>query len=360
MDAGRAMDAAHPRDARPIPRDGRIRLRDGGSRERDTGTMGTDADGGMGPIEPTEVSFVAMGDQGEGNVAQHEVGAQVAAVCELEGCDFVVLLGDNFYESGVTSVEDEQWRTKFEDPYNSILVPFHPVLGNHDYGGVLFGFRQGGLGNEFDRGPIEVEYSAHSPRWTMPDTHYTVRYGNVGLVALDTNSILWDDTTNGDQWPWFSDAVADLRADGAEWIIVAGHHPYRSNGRHGNAGSYESIEVGGIEVENPVPILNGGNVRDFFEDVVCGEADVVLAGHDHNRQWLDEPDALCGAELIVSGAGAKTTGFESEANDVEFADDSTEGFLYVRITGDEMYGRFVNRDGTTAFERVVMRPSAMP
>jgi hypothetical protein len=34
--------------------------------------------------------------------------------------------------------------------------------------------------------------------------------------------------------------------------------------------------------------------------------------------------------------------------------------MYVRIRGDEMYGRFVNRDGTTAFEHTVTRRSSMP
>ena len=43
-----------------------------------------------------------------------------------------------------------------------------------------------------------------------------------------------------------------------------------------------------------------------------------------------------------------------------FADDSTEGFMYVRITGDEMYGRFVNRDGTIAFEHTVTRRGVTP
>jgi hypothetical protein len=125
----------------------------------------------------------------------------------------------------------------------------------------------------------------------MPDTFYTFRFGHVGFVMIDTNSILWNNTDNGDQRAWFRDAVATLRAEGATRIVLAGHHTYRSNGRHGNAGSYESIVVGGVDIPNPLPILNGGNVRDFFDDYVCGEVDVYFAGHDHNRQWLNEPGA---------------------------------------------------------------------
>jgi hypothetical protein len=39
-------------------------------------------------------------------------------------------------------------------------------------------------------------------------------------------------------------------------VIAAGNRPYRSNGQHRNAGDFH---------------LAGG----------------ILAGHDHNRQWLD-------------------------------------------------------------------------
>lgn len=347
--------------------DARVVTRDGG--RRDSGSSGPDAgapaDAGTdgGTSEP-EVRFVVMGDTGEGNTAQHEVADAIEATCASLGCDFVILLGDNIYDSGVDGLDDPQWESKFEAPYRDLALPFYAVLGNHDYGGVLgpcpLCTEQGGLGNEWHKGPIEVAYTTRSEKWTMPATHYTFRMGNVGFVMLDTNSILWDNTEHGDQRAWFPGAVASLRAEGAEWIIAAGHHPYLSNGRHGNAGNYESIEVGGVEVPNPVPILAGNTVRDFFENVACEEIDVLLAGHDHNRQWIDEPAALCGAELIVSGAGAKTTGFESSLSTLHFGDDDTEGFLYVRIRGDEMYGRFVNRDGTTAFERVTTRRSATP
>ncbi len=356
--------------------DARVTLRDAGrdAGRRDAGVVrlpdagvpdaGAASDGGTmpdgGPPPPTEVRFVVLGDQGEGNTAQHEVADAIETTCAAEGCDFAILLGDNFYDSGVTSVDDAQWEAKFEEPYRDLAMPFYAVMGNHDYGGNLFGIDQGGIGNEFDRGPIEVAYTMRSEKWTMPATFYTFRMGNVGFVMLDTNSILWGNTDNGDQRAWFPGAVASLRAEGAEWIIAAGHHPYLSNGRHGNAGDYESIEVGGVEIPNPLPILNGDNVQDFFEDLACGEIDVLLAGHDHNRQWIDEPGALCGAEMIVSGAGAKTTDLASTINGVHYSDDTTEGFLYVRIRGDELYGRFVNRDGSTVFERVAMRRSAAP
>jgi hypothetical protein len=304
------------------------------------------------PPPPTAVRFVAMGDTGEGNADQKLVADAILAKCAADGCDFVLLLGDNVYDSGVDGVDDPQWQTKFEEPYQNIDLPFYAVLGNHDYGGTLLLVETAGMGNEFDKGPIEVAYSAVSDKWTMPATHYTFRYSNVGFIALDTNSILWDNVEHGDQRAWYATALMELA--GVDWIIAAGHHPLRSNGTHGNAGAYESIDVGDIEIPIPVPILDGAFVKSFLEEVVCGTVDVYLSGHDHNRQWLDENAALCGAELVVSGAGAKTKEL-SGSNAFHWQESTVEGFLYVVIEGDTFTGELIDKNGVSGFTRSFTR-----
>lgn len=311
------------------------------------------ADAGVPDAAPPAVRFVVMGDTGEGNDTQYKVGDAVAATCAAQGCDFVLLLGDNIYNSGVDSVDDPQWQTKFEEPYADIDLPFYAVLGNHDYGGNLAGIEQGGLGNEWDKGPLEVMYSDVSDKWIMPATYYTVTWDHVGFIMLDTNSILWGNTDYGDQRAWYPSALAEV-AD-SDWVFAAGHHPYRSNGVHGNAGNYESIEVGNLAIPNPVPILNGGNVKSFMEDVVCGTVDIYFAAHDHDRQWLDENDMLCGAELIISGAGAKIREVGDNGNQVHWQDDTMAGFLWVEIVGDRLTGQFINENGTMEYERSIQK-----
>jgi hypothetical protein len=115
--------------------------------------------------DPT-LRFVAMGDTGKGNQGQKDVGAAIAAHCAARGCDFVQLLGDNIYDSGVTSVDDPQWQTKFEEPYKLVTQPFYVVLGNHDFycrpAGVRrelrwLGVWQGGLRDRLHRQVDEVE-----------------------------------------------------------------------------------------------------------------------------------------------------------------------------------------------------------
>lgn len=312
------------------------------------------ADASPDAAGPRPVRFVVLGDTGEGNTAQHEVAAAMKTVCDAAGgCDFALLLGDNIYDDGVTGVDDSQWQTKFEQPYAQLKMPFYAVLGNHDYGGQLI-IDAPGVGNEWDKGPVEVMYSQVSSKWTMPDTHYTFTEGNVGIVALDTNSILWNNNQYGDQRAWYPTALAQIA--GADWKIVAGHHPLRSNGQHGNAGDYDAPEILGIPIPNPLPIVGGDDMKAYFDEVVCGTVDLSFSGHDHNRQWLDEPTACGGTELLVSGAGAKLTDFVDRGNAVFWQDDQEEGFLYVEVVGKRLTGRFYGKDGGMDFERVLTKP----
>ena len=305
---------------------------DAGARDASTGDAAVDA---SVPALPT-VRFVALGDAGEGNDAQYAVGDAIGRVCANEGCDFALYLGDNFYESGVSSVDDAQFQTKFELPYSDLSFPFYVVLGNHDYG-------LNGAGLEWWKGPLEVAYTAHSTKWTMPSEYYSFEREHAAFIALDTNAILLNRTkrAQGD----FVDAA--LAATTKPWRIAYGHHPYRSNGEHGNAGHYE-----GLRAPLP-PLVPGENVAAFFEDHLCGQLDLYLAGHDHNRQWLGYD---CGMIHVVSGAGAKTTDLVFR-DDVPYlyVDDTEPGFLWIELEGDWMLARFYDANAEIDFEVRVMR-----
>lgn len=316
---------------------------------------GGDDDGGGDDAPPGDAApakrtrFVAIGDAGKGNADQRRVAVAMRDVCAQRGCDFVLMLGDNIYDSGVDSVTSSEWQTKFEQPYSDIDLPFYVALGNHDYGGSLLGLDLDGLGNEWQLGKIEVDYSSVSTKWKMPATHYTFTKNHVGFIVLDTNSILWSNTMYGDQAAWLAQAKAQVA--GSDWVFVVGHHPYRSNGTHGNAGNYDAPEIAGLPIPNPLPIQNGTAMKSFFDTHVCGLGRVYFAGHDHSRQWLNEPSALCGTELIVNGAAAAWTELRDRGNAAHYQDASKVGFLYVDVDGDRFTGAFYDGDGNMDFTR---------
>lgn len=321
----------------------------GGGGDQDAGGGGGDPVPDAPPPAPKRARFAVLGDSGKGNTAQRAVAVAMRDVCQHKGCDFVLLLGDNIYDAGVDSVTDTQWQTKFEMPYADIDLPFYAALGNHDNGGALLGFDVAGIGNEFDKGKIEVDYTAHSTKWTMPATHYTFTQAHVGFVVLDTNAIIWSDTTHGNQANWMPTAMMEMQ--GKDWVFFAGHHPYLSNGTHGNAGNYDAPELAGIPIPNPLPIQNGATVKTFFDTHVCGNADVYFAGHDHSRQWLDEPTKCGGTEMIVSGAGASSTEIRDRGNNMFYEDATKPGFLYVDIDGNTFTGTFYDAQGTVDYTR---------
>ncbi|MFZ5469283.1 MAG: metallophosphoesterase [Myxococcota bacterium] len=314
---------------------------DGGGSIFDGGSF----DGGFSPTDGGEatdagapdagllVRFVAMGDTGEGSALQTKVGNTIDAFCATHGCDFVLLLGDNIYSSGVSSTTDPQWQTKFEQPYANVNLPFWASLGNHDYGGD-------GAGWEPAKAQHQVDYTAVSTKWKMPAHHYRFTHKHVEFFAVDSNAQLFglDSQQRSDVRGW-------LNGSTATWKIVFGHHPYKSNGPHGNAGTYNGLPPF-------TPIAAGQGVKSFVESVTCGRADFYLSGHDHSRQWLATP--CQGTELIVSGAGAKASTLEG-SNPTHFQK-ATVGFLYVRVEGKTLTAQFVDENGAVELTRSVTKP----
>ncbi|MBX5484096.1 MAG: metallophosphoesterase [Myxococcaceae bacterium] len=324
-----ADDAGHPSgqsDAGANDGDAGHEPVDAGTLDNDGGTPATDGGAVTDAGTPAQVHFIAIGDTGKGNANQQKVADAMAAWCQVKTCDFVVMLGDNIYPSGVSSPDDPQFQTKFEDVYQALNIPFWVVLGNHDYGA-------NGLGLDFAKGQHEVDYTQLSFKWTMPAKYYRHTEGPAEFFALDTNMALFSFASQQKQdvSKWIADSTAP-------WKIAVGHHPYLSNGPHGNAGDYDGI---------PIPPADGSAVKSFSEDVWCGKVDLYLSGHDHTRQWLT---GTCnGTQLIVSGTGAEGTELKGK-NPVYFQTVNV-GFVYISIEGNALTADFVDADGNVEFTR---------
>ncbi|WP_455204355.1 metallophosphoesterase [Kaarinaea lacus] len=273
--------------------------------------------------------FITVGDVGTGSDEQYRVAKAMENKCNADGCDFVLLLGDNIYDNGVDSISDAQFQSKFELPYKNINVPFYVALGNHDYGG-------NGAGFEYQKSLFQIDYSGVSGKWRMPGHYFNFIEGNISFIALDTNGQMYeiDDNQRDEVSAWINNSNSD-------WNIVFGHHPYKSNGNHGNAGKYEGI--------SGIPVLSGDGVKSFAEDIWCGKVDLYISGHDHSRQWLD---VHCnGTELVISGAGAKTT--DLPGNNPRLFQANTTGYLYVFVDGNVLTAQFINSDGEVEFTRTI-------
>ena len=282
------------------------------------------------------VRFIAIGDTGTGEDGQYKVAAALEAVCAARGCDFAVGLGDNIYESGVDHVDDLQFVTKFEDPYKNLSFPFYMALGNHDNSWLF-----GGDGLDNSKGDLQVDYhyltDRLSNKWQMPARYFTFTAPQndqqplVRFLALDSNPLAavgdadasyWQLPYKKQQADWIN---ATLKSSQAPWNIAFAHHPFISNGKHGNAGLYDGFPGAGVIY------------YDMIKDHVCNKVDLFLAGHDHDLQFL-KPVNNCGKTVhFVSGAGAKTRELKDQnRNPAYWQASNVLGFFWLEITGDTL------------------------
>lgn len=266
---------------------------------------------------PDALRFLAMGDTGNGSATQRRVAAGAARACAERGCDLVVLLGDNLYPRGMEAPDDPLAETRIAEMYAPIGAPLYVVLGNHDYA----------HGRDRERAGWLVAWADAHEGIEMPANAWVTDAGPARLVAIDTNAAF--QFGGSFQAGWLRQQLA---ASARRWNVVFGHHPYKSNGKHGNAGAYDDAWF--------VPLANGAGLRELFDDELCGAADLYLCGHDHNRQLIE----TCGVSLVVSGGGGGATPIIDRGNAARFAS-GTPGAVWLELTEDAGRVVFLDADG---------------
>lgn len=309
--------------------------------------------------EPDAVRFVVLGDSGTGDAAQYQVALAIARVCHERGCDFLVHTGDILYESGADSVDDPQFRSKFETPYGGLGLPVYLVLGNHDAGGDPQTAED--LARWKPVGDLEVAYGERtdlpSSAWHMPARWYAFQRGPVAFAAFDTSAFVFagleadpdGELHQAEQTQ--SVFAATAWPSNATWRFAVGHHPYISNGMHGDAGQY------GNEPGDPGSPQDGSALKTFYQDHVCGTADVLLTGHDHDLEWLS-PTVSCGAtRFLVSGAAARPRELaDPSRHDAAFQRGGSLGFWWLEARGNTLRVVAFDGDADRLYEGTVLKP----
>ena len=160
------------------------------------------------------LSFIVVGDTGLPGQSRQNVVSSMARSADIDDLDFILMVGDNFYDAGVTSVDDPRFISDFENafPESSFPCPFYVCLGNHDYYGNV---------------QAQIDYTNQSQRWRMPGNYYcieqTVGSCRVDFFVLDTMPIHEGDFSTRSQICWLKDRLSKSQAD---WKIVVGHHPH--------------------------------------------------------------------------------------------------------------------------------------
>jgi acid phosphatase len=240
--------------------------------------------GAIAAAAPT-LNFLVVGDWGRnGSDHQRDVAVQMGVTGASGGSRCVFSVGDNFYEDGVQSAADPQWRTSFEDIYtaSSLQVPWYVALGNHDYRGVP---------------QAQLDYAKLSPRWRMPHRYYKVAGIDVGAPQVDffvidtsplvhkyrekVHSALAENVASQDVNAQLSWLDQELERSTAPWKLVIGHHTIYSGGS-GHGDTPEAQEL--IQ-----PLLAKHGVQAYIH------------GHDHDLQHIRRS----GIDYLCCGAGSE-------------------------------------------------------
>lgn len=254
--------------------------------------------------------IAAFGDFGSGDEHQSAVAGALAQRNADEPFNLGITLGDNFYRCGVRTIDDEKWKTRWENLYTPLEIPFYATLGNHDYGHPLAVCPEG-------RGSpdVEVAYSAHSKSWRMPARYYSFKAGPVLFVAIDTEG--W----SNEQLKWIE---ATLKASAGDpeikWRVVYGHHPAYTSGMHRKERRISELRA------QLVPVMKAAGV------------DLYICGHDHDLEHLRTQ----GIEfLICGGGGAALRHIWHKAPESLFTD-VANAFLDIKIDAHQLTARYLD------------------
>jgi predicted phosphodiesterase len=260
------------------------------------------------------VRFAIIGDSGRGDAPQQEVAAEMVRWRERFPFDFVLMLGDNIYDSHTP----EDYAAKFERPYEALLdagVTFHAAIGNHDDAAQIY-YKQFNMGGQ----------RYHSFRRAEMSLQGGLAGAGVRFFALDSRSF------DQEQLDWLGEA---LRDSSSRWKIVYFHHPLYTSGRYQSASRALRVVL--------EPIL------------VHGDVDIVLSGHEH---FYERTRPQRGIYYFISGAAGSL-----RENDIKPTDLTARGFdrdysfMLMEARGDELYFQSITRKGETVDAGVLVKPS---
>jgi len=264
------------------------------------------------------VAFGALGDMGTGDSAQTQVAHAMYSVCQRDGCDFVLGLGDNIYPHSVQSAHDAQFQAKFEQPYSLFKdIDFWMILGNHDWKKLRTGAQ------------AQIDYTLHSDRWRLPHTHYAIPFLPPWLHIYGVDTSLLEAVVGVGQVHAAQAALCNQPG----WRVLFGHYPTRSTGAEGHVSWF---------------------VRDTLEYLIrqC-HIHVYFAGHDHHQAHLDRGFY----QEIIEGAGGAGLSPVRVGDPQQRFESATHGFAWVQVTAERLVIRLYDVQQTVLYAWEMARQS---
>jgi len=276
-----------------------------------------------------DFTFLIASDLGRnGYYDQKPVAEMMGEVASITDTEFIAVPGDVHHFMGVRSVQDPLWLTNFEWIYShpELMIPWHAVLGNHEYRGNT---------------QAVLDYGTVSRRWEMPGRYYSMTETvsdttELLVVFIDTPSLIDKYRNDPADFPdagrqsmegqlnWID---TTLGASDAKWKVVLGHHPVYAGT------TKDTCERTDLQ-ERLQPLLDAHDV------------DAWVSGHIHNFQHIRVPSS--DVDYIVNTSASLTR----EVVDIEGAifGSPDPGFTLCTVTETELIFTFVNAEGQVIYQ----------
>ncbi len=253
--------------------------------------------------DPAYTRFIALGDSGENSPSLKSIAISAKKYCETNGCDFGLLLGDNFYENGLQSLADKENLATFEDNFNSANIPFYAVLGNHDVKGDT---------------QAQIEYSKVNKNWIMPNYNFKFATNQAEFYATNSNCGFFPIF-------WYLKQDKNL----SKWQVQARHHSLLSLGPHGNS-----------------------DALDRFISANFTKTNINIAGHNHLLEYIES----AGISYLTSGAASRPSVDKTISTDPspKFSYDKA-GYVWVELSQDSAKFRYLDENSNLLYESEVQR-----
>ncbi|KHN28882.1 purple acid phosphatase 8-like isoform X1 [Glycine soja] len=232
------------------------------------------------------LSFLVIGDWGrKGAYNQSKVAFQMGVIGQLLDIDFVISTGDNFYDSGLTGIDDPDFDDSFTKIYtaSSLQKQWYSVLGNHDYRGNVEAQLSPVLTNLDKRWLCLRSFIVNAE---VAEFFFVDTTPFVDKYFIEPKDHVYDWSGILPRKQYISNLLKDvdlaLQQSNAKWKIVVGHHTIRSAGVHGNTDEL---------VKQLLPILEANNI------------DLYINGHDHCLQHISSFDSAI--QFLTCGGGSK-------------------------------------------------------
>lgn len=248
-----------------------------------------------------------IGDWGAGGSFQKRIANAMSQHADTKKPNIIISTGDNIYSDGVESADDKQWKTKFENIYNapSLAVPWYAVLGNHDYR---------------SNPDAQIDYGKKNSRWNMPARYYSFKpKEDIEYFMLDTQMIMAGKAEQ--QIKWLEDS---LKKSKSQWKIAVGHHPMRSYGHYGDL----------------QPLIR--SIKPLFDKY---GVQFYLCGHDHDLQFIKNPNDSFYCIISGAGGGARDTAYGEHSL---FAA-TNGGYVIMEMDSHFAYISFINATGENIY-----------